>query len=40
MIRMAENVRKATIEPWIERTIAKESVVYMDEYGICSRLDE
>jgi transposase-like protein len=40
VIRMLENVQQVTIGPWIERTIAKGSIVYTDEYDIYSRLDE
>ena len=40
VIRMLENVQQATIGPLIERTIAKGSTVYTDEYDIYSRLEE
>src|SRR3954453_20682106 len=40
VIRMLENVKRVTIGPLIERTIARGSVVYTDEYNIYSRLDE
>ena len=40
VIRMLENVKQATIGPLIERTIAKGTVVYTDEYDIYSRLTE
>ncbi len=40
VIRMLENVKQATIGPLIERTIAKGSLVYTDEYDIDSRLVE
>ena len=36
VIRMLENVKQATIAPRIERTIAKGTVVYTEEYDICS----
>ncbi len=39
VIRMLENVRQATIGPLIERTIAKGTLVYTDEYDIYSRLE-
>jgi transposase len=38
VIRMLENVRQATIGPLIERTIAKGTLVYTDEYDIYSRM--
>ena len=37
---MLEDVKQVTIGPLIERTIAKGSVVYTDEYDIYGRLDE
>lgn len=40
VIRMLENVQQVTIGPFIERMIAKGSVVYTDEYDIYGRLDE
>ena len=40
VIRMLENVKQVTIGPLIERTIAKGSLVYTDEYDIYSRLEE
>ena len=40
VIRMLEDVKQATIGPLIERTIAKGSVVYTDEYNIYRRLNE
>lgn len=40
VIRMLENLKQATIGPLIERTIAKGTVVYTDEYDIYSRLTE
>jgi len=40
VIRMLANVRQATIGPLIERTIAKGTLVYTDEYDIYSRLAE
>jgi len=40
VIRMLENVKQATIGPLITRTITDGSLVYTDEYDICSRLVE
>ena len=40
MIRMLENVKQVTIGPLIERTIAKGTLIYTDEYDIDSRLVE
>jgi transposase len=40
VIRMLENVPQVTIGPWIERTIAKGSMLYTDEYNSHSRLNE
>lgn len=40
VIRLLENVQQATIEPIIKATIATGSVIYTDEYGIYSALDE
>src|SRR5436305_10686861 len=40
VIRMLENVQQVTIGPLIERTIAKGTLVYTDEYDIYSRLPE
>jgi transposase len=40
VIRMLANARQAAIGPLIERTIAKGTMVYTDEYGIYSRLVE
>ncbi len=40
VIRMLENVKQVTIGPLIERTIAKGTLVYTDEYDIYSRLAE
>jgi transposase len=40
VIRMLENVKQVTIGPWIDRTIAKGSLIYTDEYDIDSRLVE
>src|SRR5262245_17904685 len=40
VIRMPEDVQQATIGPLIERTIAKGSTVYTDEYDIYNRLQE
>jgi transposase-like protein len=39
-LRMLADVKQATIAPLIRRTIAKETVVYTDEYGIYGRLTE
>jgi hypothetical protein len=40
VIRMPEDVKRVTIGPLIERTIAVGSVVYTDEYDIYSRLKD
>ena len=40
VIRMLENVKQVTIGPLIERTIARGTLVYTDEYDIYSRLVE
>jgi transposase len=40
VIRMLEDVQPVTIGPLIERTIAKGSVVYTDEYDIDSRWND
>src|SRR5947209_20136698 len=40
VIRMLANVQQVTIGPLIERTIAKGTLVYTDEYDIYSRLVE
>jgi transposase-like protein len=40
VIRMLENVKRVTIGPLIERTIAKGTLAYTDEYDIDSRLVE
>jgi transposase len=40
LIQMLENVKQVTIGPLIQETIAKESVVYTDEYDIYARLSE
>ena len=40
VITMLPNVRQKTIAPLIEQTIAKETVVYTDEYDIYDRLTE
>jgi transposase-like protein len=40
VIRMLENVKQVTIGPLIERTIAKGTLIYTDEYDIYSRLVE
>src|SRR4051812_7107915 len=40
VIRMLEDVKQVTIGPLIERTIAKGSMVYTDEYNIYSRLND
>jgi transposase-like protein len=40
VIRMLGNVQQVTIGPLIERTIAKVSTLYTDEYDIYSRLSE
>jgi transposase-like protein len=38
VIRMLANVQQATIHPIIEKTVAKGSTVYTDEYSIYARL--
>jgi transposase-like protein len=38
MIRMLPNVQQATIHPIIEKTVAKGSKAYTDEYNIYARL--
>ena len=40
VIRMLANVQQVTIGPLIERTIAKGTLIYTDEYDIYSRLEE
>ncbi len=40
VIRMLANVQQVTIEPLIERTIAKWTLIYTDEYDIYSRLTD
>ena len=40
VIRMLEDVKQVTIGPLIERTIAKGTLIYTDEYDIYSRLVE
>ena len=40
VIRMLEDVKQLTIKPLIDRTIAKGTLVYTDEYDIDSRLVE
>ena len=40
VIRMLENVKQVTIGPLIERTIARGTPIYTDEYDIDSRLAE
>jgi len=39
-IRMLENVQQKTIEPIIRKTIAPNTRIYTDEYGIYNRLEE
>jgi transposase-like protein len=39
VIRMLQDVRQVTIGPLIERTFAKGSLIYTDEYDIYSRLE-
>jgi len=39
VIRMLENVKQVTIGPLIKETIAKETLIYTDEYDIYSRLE-
>ena len=38
VIRMLANVQQVTIGPLIERTIAKGTLIYTDEYDVYSRL--
>lgn len=38
VIRMLENVQQTTIQPIIQATVAKGSLVYTDEYGIYNAL--
>lgn len=38
VIRMLDNVKQKTIKPIIEATIAKDTMVYTDEYNIYARL--
>ena len=40
VIRMLENVKQVTIKPLVDRTIAKETLIYSDAYDIHSRLVE
>ena len=38
MLRMLANVQQATIQPVIEATVAKGSLIYTDEYNVYTRL--
>ena len=40
VIRMLEDVKRATIRPLIEATIARGTLIHTDEYGIDCRLEE
>lgn len=40
ILRLLENVQQKTIEPVIERSIAKGSLLYTDEYTIYDRLPQ
>lgn len=40
MIRMLENVKQSTIQPIIEATVSKGSLIYTDEYDIYTRLEQ
>ena len=40
ILRMCENVRKVTITPLIERSVAQGSLIHTDEYNIYDGLDE
>ena len=37
---MLADVRRATIRPVIEATVARGALVHTDEYGVCARLGE
>ena len=39
MVRMLADVRRATIRPIIEATVAKGALVHTDEYGVYARLE-
>ena len=38
LLRMLANVQQATIRPVIEATVAKDSLIYTDEYNVYARL--
>lgn len=40
VLHMLENVKMKTIEPFIKRAIAEDSLIYTDEYNIYGRLEE
>jgi transposase len=40
VIRMLENVKQSTIQPIIEATVSKGSLIYTDEYDIYTRLEQ
>lgn len=40
VIRMLDNVRQTTIQPLIEATVAKGTMIYTDEYNIYARLEQ
>jgi transposase len=40
IVRMLANVRQTTIRPVIEAAVAKDTLVYTDEYDIYARLEE
>jgi transposase len=40
VLRMLANVQQKTIEPIIGATVARDTLVYTDEYDIYARLDE
>ena len=40
VIRMLANVKRKTIEPLIKATVARDSMVYTDEYAIYDRIEQ
>ena len=40
MIRLLENVQQTTIQPIIEKVVAKGSLIYTDEYNIYNKLEQ
>ena len=40
IIRLLDNVKQKTIEPFIKNTIEPETLVYTDEYSIYTRLEK